>query len=104
MVTTMMHEPGLPRSFWTHALQTAVYAKNQVFCSFLPTFDDAPSKTPSRTPSSKMASEDQQAWQDMLENSSLPDYELALVETQEGEDKVSAEAHEHEDCDHEGDL
>ncbi|KAF4146210.1 hypothetical protein GN958_ATG04685, partial [Phytophthora infestans] len=52
----------------------------------LPTFDGVPSSTPSSTPSSKLASEGQQAWQDMMENSSLPDYELALVEMQEGED------------------
>ncbi|KAG4045392.1 hypothetical protein PC123_g19205 [Phytophthora cactorum] len=31
MVKTMMHDSGLPRSFWTHALQTAVYVKNRVF-------------------------------------------------------------------------
>ncbi|KAK1931545.1 Copia protein [Phytophthora citrophthora] len=32
MVKTMMHDSGLPRSFWTHAQQTAVYIKNRVFC------------------------------------------------------------------------
>ncbi|KAJ8546882.1 hypothetical protein ON010_g11353 [Phytophthora cinnamomi] len=32
MVKTMMHDSGLPRSFWMHALQTAVYIKNRVFC------------------------------------------------------------------------
>ncbi|KAF4143350.1 hypothetical protein GN958_ATG07416 [Phytophthora infestans] len=76
--------------------------------SVLSTFDDAPSRTPSSTPScipsSKLASEDQQAWQDMLESSSLPGYERALVETQEGEDKISTEEHEHKDCAHEGNV
>ncbi|OWY91551.1 Copia type Polyprotein, partial [Phytophthora megakarya] len=28
----MMHDSGLPKSFWTQALQTAVYLKNRVFC------------------------------------------------------------------------
>ncbi|GMF25209.1 unnamed protein product [Phytophthora fragariaefolia] len=32
MVKTMMHQSGLPPSFWTHALETAVYVKNRVFC------------------------------------------------------------------------
>ncbi|KAG6958235.1 hypothetical protein JG687_00009509 [Phytophthora cactorum] len=32
MVKTVMHESGLPPSFWTHALETAVYVKNRVFC------------------------------------------------------------------------
>ncbi|KAG3126054.1 hypothetical protein PI124_g22602 [Phytophthora idaei] len=32
MVKTMMPESGLPPSFWTHALETAVYVKNRVFC------------------------------------------------------------------------
>ncbi|GMF47884.1 unnamed protein product [Phytophthora fragariaefolia] len=32
MVKTMMHQSGLPASFWTSALETAVYVKNRVFC------------------------------------------------------------------------
>ncbi|GMF48126.1 unnamed protein product [Phytophthora fragariaefolia] len=32
MVKTMMHQSGLPPSFWTHALETAVYVKNRVYC------------------------------------------------------------------------
>ncbi|GMF35188.1 unnamed protein product [Phytophthora fragariaefolia] len=32
MVKTMMHQSGLPSSFWPDALETAVYVKNRVFC------------------------------------------------------------------------
>ncbi|KAK1931544.1 hypothetical protein P3T76_012873 [Phytophthora citrophthora] len=70
--------------------------------SVLPTFEEAPSSTPS----SKQADGDQQVWQDMLENCSIPDYELAFVQTQEGEDEASAEDHENEDenLDHDSDF
>ncbi|OWZ09602.1 Copia type Polyprotein [Phytophthora megakarya] len=32
MVKSMMYQSGLPKSFWVHALETAVYVKNRVFC------------------------------------------------------------------------
>ncbi|KAK1947609.1 Anoctamin-7 [Phytophthora citrophthora] len=70
--------------------------------SVLPTFEGAPSSMPS----SKLADGDQQVWQGMLENCSMPDYELALVQTQEGEDEASTEDHENEaeNRDHDSDF
>ncbi|OWY98892.1 hypothetical protein PHMEG_00030217, partial [Phytophthora megakarya] len=32
MVKTMMHDSGLPKSMWIHALETVVFVKNRVFC------------------------------------------------------------------------
>nr|CCA21002.1 copiatype polyprotein putative [Albugo laibachii Nc14] len=32
MVKTMMHQSGLPRWFWVHALENAAYIKNSVYC------------------------------------------------------------------------
>ncbi|OWY93344.1 Integrase, catalytic core protein, partial [Phytophthora megakarya] len=32
MIKTMMHQAGLPKSFWIYALENAVYVKNRVFC------------------------------------------------------------------------
>ncbi|CAH0519667.1 unnamed protein product [Peronospora belbahrii] len=32
MVKTMMHQSGLPKSFWSNAFETAVYVKNRVYC------------------------------------------------------------------------
>ncbi|GMF43837.1 unnamed protein product [Phytophthora fragariaefolia] len=48
MVNTMMHQSGLPASFWTSALEAAVYVKNRVFCKgagctpYEMTFDSKP--------------------------------------------------------------
>ncbi|POM61258.1 Retrotransposon nucleocapsid protein [Phytophthora palmivora] len=70
--------------------------------SVLPTFEGAPSSMPSRKPTDG----DQEVWQDLLENCSMPNNELALVQTQEGEDEASTEDHENEDenRDHDGDF
>ncbi|POM77591.1 Integrase catalytic core protein [Phytophthora palmivora] len=70
--------------------------------SVLPTFEGAPSSMPS----SKPTDGDQEVWQDLLENCSMPNNELALVQTQEGEDEASTEDHENEDenRDHDGDF
>ncbi|KAG1699720.1 hypothetical protein DVH05_012615 [Phytophthora capsici] len=63
-----------------------------VQASVLPTFGGEVSSTPNN----KLADNDQQVWQDMLENSTLPDFEHALVQTQEGESEVNTEAREHD--------
>ncbi|KAG3232311.1 hypothetical protein PI124_g22601 [Phytophthora idaei] len=55
--------------------------------------NDAPPKYQESTQSSNLPGNDQQLWEDILHNSSLPDYADAF-ETQEGENAASVDTHE----------